>query len=75
MMDGIQTEDSGFDDGPRVWNEHVAMVEEVADRFIHGSPAIDLAFQQLNTHEVVLEFPGEENWLSFMIFLLHGLHS
>lgn len=27
MMDGVQTSDNDQDDGLRVWNEHVAMVE------------------------------------------------
>ena len=67
MMDGIQSAESGFDDGQRVWNQHVAMIEDVADRFVQESPTGDLSFEQMNAHEVVLEVPEEENWLSFMI--------
>lgn len=69
MMDGIQTDDSGFDDGLRVWNEHVAMIEDVAEGFIQGNATRDLAFRQVNSHEIILEVPSEENWLTFMIQL------
>ena len=60
MMDGIQTADSGFDDGLRLWNEHAAMIEDVADHFVQGSPTGALSFQQVNAHQVVVEVPGEE---------------
>ena len=60
MMDGIQTADSGFDDGLRLWNEHVGMIEDVAAHFVQGSPTGALSFQQVNAHQVVEEVPGEE---------------
>ena len=59
MMDGNQTADSGFDDGLRLWNEHVAMIEDVADHFVQGSPTSALSFQQVNAHQAVVEVPGE----------------
>lgn len=60
MIDGIQTEDSGFNDDLRVWNEHMAMIDEVSETFIQGREAGDFTFRQVNAHETIIEVRVEE---------------
>ena len=59
MMDGIQTDDSGFDDGIRLWNEHVQMVEQAAEDFLQGRQGNDLNFNQINVHTLISWFLGK----------------
>lgn len=59
--------DNDQDDGLRVWNEYVAMVEQAAEAVIHGSPSGEYAFAQAAGNMMQIEVPLEKNLLDFLI--------
>lgn len=58
--------DNDQDDGVRVWNEHVAMVEVAAEAVLNGSPPGELRFVSATGTDATMEVPLPKNLLDFL---------